>query len=117
MVRESIGGGHSFSETAVSPIPPFHAAPRCRYCPSRGVRRHDDACCANGHCERRGRPERDPARRRAYVGTSPRGGYSDSCQTSFTGGGAYVAGPWIDTANRTWDEATKIAVSGAVSWS
>ncbi|HZQ83153.1 MAG TPA: YHYH protein [Gaiellaceae bacterium] len=52
-----------------------------------------------------------------YVGTSPRVGYIDSCQTSFTGGGAYVAGPWIDTANRTWDEATKIAVSGAVSWS
>ena len=25
-------------------------------------------------------------------------------------------GPWIDTAAKTWDDATKIAVSGAVKW-
>src|SRR5579884_4111931 len=52
-----------------------------------------------------------------YVGTTPKVGYIDSCQTSFTGGGAEVAGPWIDTSAKTWDESTKIAVSGAVSWS
>jgi hypothetical protein len=51
-----------------------------------------------------------------YVSTSPRVGYVDSCTTQFGGGGAQVVGPWIDQAARTWDDATKIAVSGSVTW-
>jgi hypothetical protein len=51
-----------------------------------------------------------------HVSTTPRVGYVDSCTTQFGGGGASVAGPWIDEAAKTWDDATKIAVSGRVSW-
>jgi YHYH protein len=51
-----------------------------------------------------------------YLGTSPKVGYVDSCQTTFRGGGAQHAGPWIDTAAKTWDMATKLAVNGKVSW-
>ena len=52
-----------------------------------------------------------------YVSTTPRVGYVDSCTTSFGGvGGAQVVGPWINTNAKTWDETTKIAVSGAVRW-
>jgi hypothetical protein len=52
-----------------------------------------------------------------YVSTSPKLGYVDSCITSFGGiGGAQVAGPWIDGAAKTWDDTTKVAVSGTVSW-
>jgi len=51
-----------------------------------------------------------------YVSRTPRVGYVDSCQTTFGGGGARAAGPWIDTAKRSWDETTKLAVSGSVSW-
>ena len=48
-----------------------------------------------------------------YVSTSPKVGYVDACQTSFRGGGAEHAGPWIDETAKTWDITTKIAVSGA----
>lgn len=51
-----------------------------------------------------------------YVTTSPKVGYIDSCQTSFTGGGAETAGPWIDTTAKTWNYTAKLTVSGAVSW-
>jgi hypothetical protein len=53
-----------------------------------------------------------------HVGSSPRAGYVDSCQTSFNpnGPGAATAGPWIDSANRTWNATTKIHVGGSVSW-
>jgi len=52
-----------------------------------------------------------------YVSTRPKLGYVDSCQTSFgAAGGATVDGPWIDTANETWDSLTKIHVEGAVAW-
>ncbi len=52
-----------------------------------------------------------------YVSTTPEIGYVDSCQTSFGGiGGADVDGPWIDTKTKTWNEATKLAVNGSVSW-
>jgi YHYH protein len=52
-----------------------------------------------------------------YVASAPKVGYVDSCTTAFgAAGGAQVAGPWIDAATRTWDERTKIAVSGSVSW-
>jgi hypothetical protein len=52
-----------------------------------------------------------------YVSTQPKVGYVDSCVTSFGGiGGALVDGPWIDTANKTWNETVKIAVNGAVNW-
>lgn len=61
-------------------------------------------------------PKAIPLGGEPYVGSSPRIGYVDSCQTSFTGGGAFVAGPWIDTKAGTWNESTKIAVSGEVRW-
>jgi hypothetical protein len=52
-----------------------------------------------------------------YVSTSPKKGYVDSCITHFPpNGGSSVNGPWINTANKTWDSLTKTAVEGAVSW-
>ena len=51
-----------------------------------------------------------------YVSTTPKVGYVDSCQTSFTGGGAKEAGPWIDTAGKTWDSTAKPVVNGSVAW-
>lgn len=51
------------------------------------------------------------------VSTTPKVGYVDSCQTTFpSSGGAQVVGPWINTASKTWDSETKIAVEGSVSW-
>ncbi|HET7060128.1 MAG TPA: YHYH protein [Candidatus Saccharimonadales bacterium] len=50
------------------------------------------------------------------VSTAPKTGYVDSCTTSFRGGGAQHAGPWINSANNTWDSQTKTAVEGAVTW-
>jgi hypothetical protein len=38
-----------------------------------------------------------------------------SCTGTFNGGGAGVAGPWINS-NGTWNSATKIAVQGSVAW-
>jgi YHYH protein len=52
-----------------------------------------------------------------HVSTSPRVGYVDSCQTHFpTVGGAEKAGPWINTAKKTWNANTKIHVRGSVRW-
>ncbi len=52
-----------------------------------------------------------------YVSTSPKKGYVDSCITSFPSqGGSSVQGPWINSAKKTWDSLTKIAVEGTVSW-
>lgn len=51
-----------------------------------------------------------------YVSTTPKVGYVDACQTSFGGGGAEHAGPWIDETAKTWDYTTKLTVSGAVAW-
>ena len=54
-----------------------------------------------------------------YVSSSAKVGYIDSCVTNFSSlgiGGAQVVGPWVDTATKTWDSLTKIAVQGTVSW-
>lgn len=51
-----------------------------------------------------------------HVGSTPRVGSVDSCETSFHGGGAQVAGPWIDAQARTWDLTKKLAVAGSVRW-
>ena len=51
-----------------------------------------------------------------HVSSTPEVGYVDSCQTTFNGAGAETDGPWIDTANDTWNMTTKIAVEGSVSW-
>lgn len=52
-----------------------------------------------------------------HVSTSPRVGYVDSCQTTFgSTGGSRVNGPWINTTAKTWNETTKLAVSGAIHW-
>jgi hypothetical protein len=52
-----------------------------------------------------------------YVSTTPKVGYVDSCITSFGSiGGASKVGPWINTANKSWDSLTKIAVRGKVTW-
>jgi hypothetical protein len=43
-------------------------------------------------------------------------GNVDSCQTRFGNtGGAQALGPWINTAAKTWNSTTKLAVQGAVS--
>jgi YHYH protein len=53
-----------------------------------------------------------------YYGSTPKVGYVDSCQTSFSAdaGGAQNVGPWINQSAKTWDESTKLSVSGSVSW-
>jgi hypothetical protein len=52
-----------------------------------------------------------------YVSTTPKVGYVDSCITHFGGiGGARVDGPWIDTANHTWNYTTKLSVNGRIHW-
>lgn len=48
------------------------------------------------------------------VSTDPRRGYVMSCTTTFRGGGAQHAGPWIH--GDTWDMTQKIAVQGRVAW-
>ena len=51
------------------------------------------------------------------VSTSPKVGNVDACQTRFGNiGGAQAVGPWINTAAKTWNSTTKIAVQGAVTW-
>lgn len=50
------------------------------------------------------------------VSTTPKTGYVDSCTTDFRGGGAQHSGSWIDTANKTWNARTKVAVQGSVNW-
>src|SRR4249919_3337168 len=50
-----------------------------------------------------------------YVTSGPRKGWVWSCQSRFTGGGAFPDGPWIDGS--TWDATAKIAVRGTVRWS
>lgn len=48
------------------------------------------------------------------IGSGAKRGYLLSCQTSFTGGGAIVNGPWIHGS--TYDLTAKFTVDGAVSW-
>jgi hypothetical protein len=50
-----------------------------------------------------------------YV-TTPEVGHLDSCQTSFSGGGATSSGSWLDAAAGTWNSETKPHVEGTVSW-
>src|SRR5258708_6057474 len=45
----------------------------------------------------------------------PAVGYVLSCTGTFNGGGAAVAGPWIN-GNGTWNGTTKLAVQGSVAW-
>lgn len=52
----------------------------------------------------------------SHLSTTQKAGYIDSCQTSFTGGGASTTGTWIDTANSTWNSEAKVAVEGSVHW-
>lgn len=51
-----------------------------------------------------------------HVASQPQSNYIYSCSTSFRGGGAQHAGPWINQAAGTWDSTTKIAVQGNISW-
>jgi hypothetical protein len=48
------------------------------------------------------------------ISSGPRRGYLLSCQTTFTGGGASVNGPWIH--GTTYDLTAKYLVDGAVGW-
>jgi len=48
------------------------------------------------------------------VSSDPRRGYVMSCMTTFRGGGAQNAGPWIH--GQTWDLTEKISVQGRVAW-
>lgn len=50
------------------------------------------------------------------VSDAPQVEYIYSCQTSFNGGGAFKAGPWINEENGTWDLTQKITVDGSVTW-
>jgi hypothetical protein len=50
------------------------------------------------------------------VTTTPEVGSVDSCATSFGGGGAKSAGPWIDSTAGTWDAETKVHVEGVNAW-
>jgi hypothetical protein len=52
-----------------------------------------------------------------YVSLTPKVGYVNSCTATFGGiGGARTNGPWINTANKTWDSLRKVHVQGNVSW-
>lgn len=51
-----------------------------------------------------------------HVASQPQTNYIYSCSTSFRGGGAQHAGPWINQAAGTWDSTAKVAVQGSVSW-
>ena len=48
------------------------------------------------------------------VSTSPRAGYVYACQTTFGGGGANGATPWI--TGSSWDLTAKPVVAGSVTW-
>ena len=48
--------------------------------------------------------------------TEPQVGWVYSCVMPQGGGGAFADGPWIDATAGTWDPATKVHVSGEVSW-
>ncbi|MBN0048902.1 YHYH protein [Streptomyces actuosus] len=50
------------------------------------------------------------------VSTAAQTGHVYSCQTSFRPGGARHDGPWMDTANKTWDSTSKVQVQGEHSW-
>lgn len=47
--------------------------------------------------------------------SSARPGYILSCTSRFNGGGARVAGPWLN-GNGTWNATAKLAVEGNVAW-
>lgn len=51
-----------------------------------------------------------------HVSTSPVVGSVWSCQTTFSGGGAFADGPWIK-GDGTFDYTAKAVVDGQVSWS
>ncbi len=46
--------------------------------------------------------------------TASKRGYVYSCQTAFSGGGAFASGSWISGA--TWDATKKPTVDGSVTW-
>src|SRR5437762_784634 len=48
------------------------------------------------------------------IADRPQIGAVFSCQTRFSGGGAFRDGPWIQ--GRVWDPAAKPVVGGAVAW-
>lgn len=49
--------------------------------------------------------------------TTPQKGFVYACSVPSGGGGAQVAGPWIDTDAGTWDSTSKTHVAGSVTWS
>lgn len=63
-------------------------------------------------------PSKLPLGVNKYSASGPKKGYIYSCQSSFSAGagGAQVAGPWINSSNKTWDSKQKVSVSGAVKW-
>lgn len=52
------------------------------------------------------------------VSTAPQVGYIWSCDQRFNmeGGGAFAAGPWINSTDGTWNRLTKLTVDGEVEW-
>jgi hypothetical protein len=48
--------------------------------------------------------------------STPKIGYIDTCQSSFSGGGAGSKGPWFNADGTTWNGTTKQKVSGSVHW-
>jgi hypothetical protein len=49
------------------------------------------------------------------ISASPQVGYVYSCETQFNGGGAFVAGDWMN-GDGTWDLTKKPTVDGSVTW-
>jgi hypothetical protein len=50
------------------------------------------------------------------VSNGPARAYVWSCQTTFTGGGAFTTGAWFNAAAGTYDYTAKPIVDGAVTW-
>jgi YHYH protein len=48
--------------------------------------------------------------------TAPKIGYIFTCSQTFTGGGATVAGPWINSTTGTFNFTAKTVVQGSVPW-
>jgi hypothetical protein len=48
--------------------------------------------------------------------TAPKTGYIFTCSQTFTGGGASVAGPWINSTTGTFNFTAKTVVAGSIPW-
>ncbi len=87
----------------------------------------DDSIAATAE-QNQDSPEKDPTPEKSSIdltklplgtnkfSSSPKVGYVYSCQSSFSGGGAFKTGPWINQSAGTWDLTKKAKVDGSVTW-